>query len=184
MKSRILGLVAVGLLVGPIAADAFEITIERISDTEALITGSGYLDGPIAPAANANLFLLLDPFAADPAPATRQAVFDSSTMTVGGTAVSAAQVVGTSFAPVPLLIFGNPVSDFAPFSAFAGSLHVNLGGSSTLLGIGSTGGVVWGNEPAGLWRIVARSAAPEPGTLMLLGLGLAGLGLVRRRRAS
>jgi hypothetical protein len=34
------------------------------------------------------------------------------------------------------------------------------------------------------WRLGIPSAVPEPGTLALLGLGLAGLGLSRRRKAA
>jgi hypothetical protein len=86
------------------------------------------------------------------------------------------------------LVFGSTVSDLAPFSGFAGSLRVNLGGFGTLLGVGSTGLAVWGGDGSpdpsliALWQIVAPSAAPEPGTLAMLSLGLLGLGFTARRR--
>jgi hypothetical protein len=182
MKYRILGLVAAGLLAAPMVTNALVIlTIERISDTEAVISGSGNLGTSSPSGGNANLLLLVDPFAVDPAPATRQLVFGSSTMTLGGIAVDAAEVVGTNFAPIPVLLFGNTSSDFAPNGGFAGSLRVNLGGTSTLLAVGSTGAVGWGNEPAGTWQIVAPAAVTEPGTLALLALGLVGMALMRRR---
>ena len=188
MKSRILGLLAAGLLIGPMTADAiditFDITIERLSDTAALITGSGNL-GFFSTSDDADAILLFDPFATDPALGTKQSVFDGSTMSVGGLPITGAQVWGAS---IPFLFFASNAGDFAPGSTFTGSLRVNLGASSTFQGVGSTGAALWGTDPLrnpfGSWRIVAPSAAPEPGTLVLLGLGLAGLGLVRRRKAS
>jgi hypothetical protein len=33
-----------------------------------------------------------------------------------------------------------------------------------------------------LWSVISSSGVPEPGTLMLFGIGLASLGLARRRR--
>ncbi len=86
---------------------------------------------------------------------------------------------------LPILALGNSASDFPALGDFAGSLRVILSGASTLLGVGSFGGVQWGTldsaDSQGIWQIVAPSAAPEPGTLALLGLGLAGLAGSRRR---
>lgn len=183
MKSKVLGLLAAGLLVGPMTADAFDITIERISDTEALITGSGSL-GSVPPTSAANAIFLFDPFAVNPASGTKQPVLDGSTMSVGARPITGAQVWD---ATIPFLVFASAAGDFATGSTFSGSLRVNLGASSTLLGVGSTGPAAWGTDllldPLARWEIVAPSAAPEPGTLVLLGLGLAGLDLSRRRKA-
>jgi len=45
-------------------------------------------------------------------------------------------------------------------------------------------GVVSGVSYAGYWKIITPTSLPEPGTLALLGLGLAGLGVSRRRLAA
>jgi hypothetical protein len=46
------------------------------------------------------------------------------------------------------------------------------------------GGSGYGTAPAGTWSVNTGSAIPEPASPMLMGLGLAGLCLVRRKKAA
>jgi hypothetical protein len=184
MKLKVLSLLATTLLSAPIATSAaVVITIERTSDQEALITASGFLNF-LAPPDQRNVLALVDPFASDPPTATLVDVLTASSMTVGGIPVDFAVERGGSMAPV--IAFGSIATDFAPFGVFAGTLHVMLQGSSTLLDVGSTGPVFWGSLDLdylqGNWRIVSPSAAPEPGTAALLAVGLVGLAATRKRK--
>ena len=60
--------------------------------------------------------------------------------------------------------------------------YVNLGFASYFGEVAADGLTMWGSDSAeGAWS-ASRVAVTEPGTLALLGLGLLGMGLARRRK--
>jgi hypothetical protein len=181
MKSKILGLLAAGLLAGPMAAQAAAIntTLNGVQIGSTIYnvtfwqdsTGSSTVDGVFG----------------GPPPIT----FSNST-----DALAAANAVVTA---------GDAANfDYTPATGFNPSLYVN--GFALVFAVdASTMSWVYGNSDTNLLLVgvggpltqerstrfgysfavfEAIAAVPEPGTLALLGLGLAGLGLSRRRKAA
>ena len=190
MKNKILGLLAVGLLAGPTAANATligdtvgcgisSLEIWACSPTTAVVGGSQefllniFLNGTNEPP-RTDIALGVD-LGANSARISNATPFDQAF------GLGAEEILilldldfsggGTIVGITNLIVSGALFLDISDITFTGHSVQVNLHGSE------------WGSSSFVSFDFVTGTV-PEPGTLALLGLGLLGLGFTRRRRAN
>jgi hypothetical protein len=165
MKKSLLSMVCLALLAGPMAANAIIVTFDDLHLTvERPLSGSTFVD-----------------------------FFATVTLEPGESLIGAA-LSHPCLAPAECLL-----STFAPttFDEGHAARFFTMVDSTNLTGLYDTGvgsSFFWYTDAAGQERytetfrytvnVVDATSVPEPGTLALFGLGFAGLGFARRRRAT
>ena len=167
------------------------LTIDRLNDYEAIISGTGSLTG-IAPTYQPHIIEVDNPFGINPSSNQNDSIFVSSTLAIGARSINFAYDAGDLYASGfggvdSFLYFGSssPSTALPVNSAISGELHVSLPGGVTFAAVGSTGDIYWGwdDTVVGTWTMV--SSVPIPGAIWLFGSGLLSLvGMARRNKAA
>ncbi|MGE0387060.1 MAG: hypothetical protein AB7Q97_20235 [Gammaproteobacteria bacterium] len=171
------------------ASAAVLLRLERISDTDVRLVGSGTL-GDTLPAENRHSLYLVDPFSVRPAPLSNHPILDSSELSAGdfdfNFANDAGSGIGASFNNVIYIgrdIGVLPFPEIPSNEPLAGSMLLHLTAGATFAPIGASGEVYWGTTTgnirgvlSGTWEMVEPSPVPLPGAI---GLALGGTVLLR-----
>jgi len=165
------------------AFSAVLLQLQRLSDTDVLLIGSGFLDGTI-PAENQHSLYLIDPFLIRPSPRANHPILDESELYAGSYrfnfANDAGSGIGDSFTNT--IYIGRDVGTL-PFpqiplnEPLVGSMLLHLANGESFAPIGSTGAVYWGTTTgnirgilSGSWEMVAPDPVPLPSSIsMMLG---------------
>lgn len=199
MKARILGLVAMGLLAGPLAADA-TVIYSNFGPGDAFNCCTGWTidsdngQGVQFTAGSSGLVTSVDVgmgVAGIPPEAVNFNLYGDSSDNIGALLESFSVIVNNRFGTVATSTGATSGATLLT----AGKKYWLIASSPSgvnvpwnLNSIGDTG-LLWSNgdvftdQTLATFRINANPA-PEPMSLALLGLGLAGLGLSRRRKAT
>jgi hypothetical protein len=199
MKGKILGLLAMGLLAGPMAANAVPYTIEYQSTISSIfgtpISGLNIGDsvrfsvsfdnGGSSQASQtwgaSNILSVAFDFGAGTRVTSFNSPFDGGIQFATGSYSTNSSGVLTSV----MVLYDSASANFSSngpgtsFSWFINGGNVVYGESSSFGSTGININNVGGDIVAGNWSFVAP--VPEPGTLALLSLGLLGLGVSYRK---
>jgi hypothetical protein len=143
---------AIFLAAFPISANAnVLIEIERLSDTQAIITGSGSIDVGTPQIDNPQILTLSDPFGSEPSLFQNLSVLSATTLSLGSVSFDFAHDCGPGFAcagpGITAIYFGSfSTASVVTGDTFSGSLTISLQAGTTLAAVGSTGTVYWGDQ--------------------------------------